>query len=308
MAEKNGTWIGGLTVAACLVIGLNACSSGGGGTSSTTGGTSATTGAATTGGATSTTTGGGATTGGAASGTTGGGPTTSGGTAGKAYSGSVILANISASVFSALAAFEAFDNTVCPGGTQLGNCCYEPPPSSTGGTPTPVSAGKITLADNGATIGTMDFSPGYVLSSETTSTLTWAPGDSLNVSAAGATVDAFEGTVTAPGLISGVNPSLSSTITIPLASDWSISWTPDTLSGDLMIVNLLDRTLNNAITCSVQDSVGTVTFPATLLANFNTADTGRVALSRSASTAPSVGNADVEILVGVDVAGPATFQ
>ena len=151
MAEENGTWIAGL-VAACLVIGLNACSSGGGGTSSTTGGissttggTAATTGSATTGGATSATTGGGATTGGSASGTTGGGPTTAGGTAGKTYSGSVILANISTSVFSALAAFEAFDETACPGGTQLGSCCYEPPPSSTGGTPTLVSAGKITL-------------------------------------------------------------------------------------------------------------------------------------------------------------------
>jgi hypothetical protein len=287
MAENKACRRAPTTVTASVFVILAACSSGGGGTAGTTG-----------------------------AGTTGGG--TTGGTAGSTYGGSVILSNVfvsGASRFSALAAFDAYNNTVCPGGTQLGNCCYEPPPATTttGGTPTLVSAGNITVADNGSTLGTLTFAstpiPGYTpLSSTTTSTLTWASGDSLTVTAAGATVDAFNGTVKAPGLISGVNPALSSTMTIPLTSSWSVSWTPDTQSGESMIVNLLDDTLHSAITCTAQDSAGTVSFPASLLSHFTSTDSARVALSRSAATAPSDGNTAVNVLAGVNVAGTGTFQ
>jgi hypothetical protein len=255
----------------------------------------------------------GGTTGGGSGGSTTGGGTSGGGTAGKAYEGSVILSEIvgASTSYGAVAVFKVtVASSTCQGGTPSGSCCYEPPPSSTGGVPTLVSAGGITVVDSGATIGTLTFTSGYYILSGPTSTFTWKPGDSLTVSAAGATVDSFSETVTAPGTISGLNPTLSTTPTdITLSSNWSLSWTPDARGGETMIVALTDETVaNGEISCSVQDSAGTVTLPATLLGNFTPGHMARLIATRLSVVHPNDSNTQVNLVAGVEVGGSAKFK
>ena len=103
----------------------------------------------------------------------------------------------------------------CPG-TQTGACCSYAQPGmdlSNGGVePITVSAGMIALADGPRTLGSLGFEGiGYEpLSSAEVSSLSWTPGDTLAVSAAGGTVAAFSGFVVAPRRrSSGVSPELT---------------------------------------------------------------------------------------------------
>jgi hypothetical protein len=254
------------------------------------------------------------TTGGSSGGATTGGGTTGGGTAGKAYEGSVLLVEIvgTSTTYSAIGAFIAtVASSTCQGGTPSGDCCYKPPPSSTtGGTPTAVSAGAITVVDSSTTIGTLTFAGGVYTLSSLPATLTWQPGDSLTASAAGATVDSFTGTVTAPGTISGLNPALSiaTPTNITLSSSWSISWTPDTRGGETMIVTLTPKGGVGEISCSVPDSAGTVTLPAALLGNFTVGHMATAIATRLSGASPNDSNAQVNLVASVEVGGSAKFK
>src|SRR5208283_5755850 len=94
-----------------------------------------------------------------------------------------------------------------------------------------------------------------LLSSTTSPSFTWNPGDSLTVSGPGATIDSFNTTVKAPGLIAGLTPSFTAP-TITLASDWTVTWTPDTQSGETMIVTVTPQgsPSKGEVSCSVADS------------------------------------------------------
>jgi hypothetical protein len=212
--------------------------------------------------------------------------------------------------YDAIAVFENSASSVaCPGGTAIGSCCYEPPPatSTSGGTlPTEYSAGSLTIADDGSTIGTVAFGTVGYGSVGTPATFTWNGGDTLSVSAPGATIDSFSGTVKAPNAIAG----LSSLTAIPVAG-WTVTWTPDTLSGETMEVAVVDNTNSvdyGEASCSVPDSAGTVTLSSALLSHFKSGDTASVQVNRSAGSAVSSGNAAVHLLAGVTVGGSATLQ
>ncbi len=194
-------------------------------------------------------------------------------------------------------------------GTQAGSCCYTPPSDggTTGPTPTAVSAGGITIKDGASTIGTMSpsgttYTP---LNSTTTSSLRWNDGDSLNVSAAGDTVHAFNGNVTTVAAFANVSPALSFVpgTTISKSQNFTITWTAGT--GSVALV-LAQTTGAGVITCSATTDPGTMTVDKSLLANF-TGLTGTISLSRSITADASPDNADVSLVSSTATSGATTY-
>ena len=126
--------------------------------------------------------------------------------------------------FEAVGEFSAAPSTwpVACAGTVVGPCCYQDPSSA----PSLISAGTITVANGMATLAELK-PPNYSANSPADVQFTWAPGDTLSVTANGGTVDAFMGSVTAPALLKGISPSFSlGEVTISLKSDWVVSWSP----------------------------------------------------------------------------------
>ena len=194
-------------------------------------------------------------------------------------------------------------------GTQVGACCYTPPPDggTTGPTPTAVSAGGITIKDGNTTIGTMTPSGTTytALSSTTTNTLKWTDGDVLNVSAAGDTVHAFSGNVTTVALLAGVTPALSFApgTTISKSQNFTITWTAGTGAVSL---SLLQTAQLGVISCSSATDSGTFTIDKSLLANF-TALTGTISLTRTIAADASPDNADVTLGSSTSATGSTAY-
>ena len=300
---KTGSGWAVVSVVASAFVVVGTCGSSGGGCGGGGGG-----------GSSSSSTAGGSSSGGSSTGASG----SSSGASNEPYTGSVILSDetfgpstIHSSIVDILAT-PPTSSPYCSGGTVSGSCCYEPPPTgSSGSIPTAYSAGTVTIADGSATIGTDAFSGGAyaVLSSATTTSFTWNPGDSLMVSAPGATIDTFSATVKAPSLIAGLTPSFTSP-TITLASDWTVTWTPDSQSGETMYVAVTPQgsPSKGEVSCSVADSAGTVTVPSALFANFTGATTASVIVIRGGGVNATDSNATVHVLAQVEVGGTATLQ
>jgi hypothetical protein len=210
--------------------------------------------------------------------------------------------------YSASAGFdETPDGGVASGcsGTQSGSCCYVASAQTT--TYTAVSAGGITLKDGTSTIGTMSpTGTTYAsLDSTTTNSLKWNPGDALAVSAAGDTVHAFNGDVTAVALLAGVDPALGgiTPIDIPKSADFTITWTSAT--GAILVT--VGTQSHGTITCSASSDSGTMTVPHDLLGNFNSGDLASVSLSRTISADASTDNATVTLYSRTSKSGTATI-
>ena len=82
------------------------------------------------------------------------------------------------------------------------------------------------MADGSAALGSLTFgATGYT----TLSGLSWNPGDTLDVNAAGATggVDAFSGSVVVRAAVTNVSPALSLTspYTLIRANGFTLTWT-----------------------------------------------------------------------------------
>lgn len=252
--------------------------------------------------------------GGGSSGTGGGTGTGSGGT--EPYYGTFNLTAVTEGttpVFTAIAGFYADTGapaSSCPG-TQSGSCCYIPAGTKST-TPTPVSAGTLTLTDKGASIGQLTFdassATGYApISSLTTSGLSWSPGDTVSVSATGATVEAFSGSAIAPPNIAGLNPMPSETspFTVTDASGLTVTWTAG--SGDSSLFLALDDASINVITCEVPITAGTLSVPSSLLTHLS--GTGSIGIHAQSASSFNGPNANLAILmIGDDINGLATFQ
>jgi hypothetical protein len=215
---------------------------------------------------------------------------------GLPYTGVVELSRITAppaaASYAAIAQFETTASASPAGcvGTVLGACCYETNPAAT---PTPASAGAITIADGTTTLATLT-PPAYSASSATDSTLTWTGGTTLDITAAGATVDAFTASIVAPAQVAGLSPALTSAITVPKSSDFVVSWTPGKLACLKISFGLTQGTGLPYISCAVDDSAGTLTVPASLLGMF-TAASGTAVLERIDGKHVLSGNADIGI-------------
>jgi hypothetical protein len=176
----------------------------------------------------------------------------------------------------------------------MGDCCYTPP----GNTPPPMqqSAGKLTVKDGTTTIDTLT-APPYLADNATTATLTWTPGSTLKVSAAGSTVDAFNLSVVAPAKLAGVMPAFTATpITVKKSADLVVSWTPssEACSQVAFTVGQTPVTLPY-IGCVVDDAAGTLTVPKQLLSMF-TATTGTATITRAEGAGKTVANANVRMV------------
>lgn len=243
----------------------------------------------------------------------------------KPYSGvigAIMGSAAGQSSWSGAAAFaatpDAGEASTCQG-TQSGSCCYMAPGSSAGNTPTYVSAGDLVVKDGSNTIATM--SPGtqngainvYGTSSQQGSTFKWAGGDTLSFTAAGGTVDAFSGTVVAPGLMQNIDPALGTTMPtmIPIGSDFTVSWTPGGTSGvgcSIYLSATKSSTPDGSITCTGMDSAGTLTVPQALLAKMTTGDTLQIVLTRITSSLVTTGNANVVIGVAAETLAAGQLQ
>jgi len=204
-------------------------------------------------------------------------------------------------------------------GTQSGNCCYMPSGSGTGNTVTYVSAGDIVVKDGNIAIATMSPSTQggvmdvYATSSQQDSTYKWAGGDTLSFTAAGGTVNAFSGTVVAPGLMQNITPALSTTTPtmVSASSDFTVTWTPAGTSGaasSIFVGATKNSTPDGSISCNGMDSAGTITVPQALLANMTSGDGLQIVLTRLVSSTLTAGNVKVAIGVSAETLGAGQLQ
>jgi hypothetical protein len=258
----------------------------------------------------------------------GGGDGEGGGIFSKAYFGSVTAGElpgtkttytITADFIASLDGGGAGDGGIPCAGTQSGSCCYTPPASASdagvsdgGAALTTASAGALLVKDGTTSIA--NISPGtnnvYSIASTNNPSVTWKPGDTLAVSAAGATVEAFSGNLMTASEFAGVTPVLSTTATtIPIASNLTVSWTQGNGSGVTVFLAALKGTKDDgAITCAAPDSAGTISVPSALLGKFTTGDTGLMTLRRTTTTQVNAPNATVEMIGGTSAGGLVKYQ
>jgi hypothetical protein len=181
----------------------------------------------------------------------------------------------------------------CSTGVVVGACCYTD--LGIRGIALPIdipTAGVLTVSDAGTTLTTLQ--PGnYLKSSEFERSLTWAPGDILELTTSGAEVEAFHASIATPLEFSGLSPEFSRSLDVPLSSDFVLSWTPQATSCTKVQFVLADGVSAN-IVCSVDDSAGMITVPAQLLAKV-TSTSAPVALSRINSVFFRTAKAGVEV-------------
>jgi hypothetical protein len=259
---------------------------------------------------------------------TGDGGSSSGGTP---YSGALAAAETTAGVFDIAGSFIATPDAsgtanMCPGsGVMSGSCCYEPPAAASdagtadagatdAGTVAVFSAGTITIKDGTSTLANL--MPGTngaygITSGAMNPTVKWTAGDTLSVSAAGATVDAFTGSLVTVVDLAGVTPALSlkTATTVPLASPLVVSWTAGTATTVRVTLIAAKGTAGDGIiSCSVDDSAGTVTVPTALLSKLATGDTGVLSLTRQEVNTATGNNVTVQLLSSTSATGIVKFQ
>lgn len=228
-----------------------------------------------------------------------------------AFLGTVDLGPFSSTSFSANAIFRgnfgaAVPVTGCPG-TQVGSCCFVPRGGSSCPFPGTVSAGNITLSKGGTQIAQLTFANGYDDDTSTTPALTWQPGDTLAVSAAGSAgaVAAFSGSVVAPAPLTGVTPAVTGNVTIPKASDFVIHWTPG--SGTATVQLFLEDVGLNGIACNVPVTAGSLTVSSSLIANLGSS--GSILLGAFNQTVVAGSNAKVNVRAdALTSTAQATYQ
>jgi hypothetical protein len=183
-----------------------------------------------------------------------------------------------------------------PGADASGSCCYIPPLDAGSHPFVSVSAGAMTLALGGTMFGTlaydtsaMEYAP--FNATNPPSMTSWNGGDVLQVSAAGATVPAFSGSVVMPDPLQGLSVSPVMSPTISQSKDWPVTWTP--APGTTKVNVLLYG--GGEIKCVVDAAAGAVTLPAAFIGRL-TAAGGSSVFVESVTIAPvSTANATIEI-------------
>jgi len=133
-------------------------------------------------------------------------------------------------------------------------------------TPTDVSAGTLTIS--GGSLGSVVVMPGTGNSYSYTSAATFSPGQTLTVTASGATVPAFgPESVTAPAVaVLTVPAATSGTYMISTAADLSLVWTGGQAGAQLIVEGTSSGTPQSYFTCTWDASLGQATIPHAILA------------------------------------------
>jgi hypothetical protein len=183
----------------------------------------------------------------------------------------------------------------CPAGAATaGACCYVTAAAADAGTANPVSAGTIDIFADFAMVASMPYGPqGYAPS--TTAANLWLPDQTLKAVASGATVQAFMGGVLAPEGPLQMTPPVNMQATVSVGADWNVTWTPGA-AGSHVLAKLTSNA-HGFIQCTVDDSTGTIAFPASLMSNLTSPEMGTLELGRLAFGSASAANAYVEIAI-----------
>ena len=230
-----------------------------------------------------------------------GGSTGSAGTGGLPYSGevSMVHSGVTGGSFYISAGFSPTmaAGAPCAGGPQVGSCCYQGP-SDGGSSPAPTaeSAGPVAINDGSSALATLTFTDAGSYSVASSGQLAWTSGDTLSVSAAGATVDEFSGSITVPNAVSGLSPALSSSSPpgVPVSMDLHVSWTPDTTAGESFDIALIDGA-KGVIHCYTTDAAASLTVSSSLLSHFSSGDSVTLGVARSGAATPTCANASVQL-------------
>jgi hypothetical protein len=228
-----------------------------------------------------------------------------------AFRGGVDFGPLSGNSFDADASFRgnfggAVQTSGCPG-TQVGSCCFVPAGGPSCPFPDESNAGTITIARNGTQIAQLTFDKSYDADTSSTPGLTWQPGDTLSVTAAGSAggVGAFSGSVVAPAPLSGITPALSGTVAIQKAQDFVIHWTPG--SGTATAQLFLSDVRLNGISCTVPVTAGSITVASSLLSLLG--GSGSIILSPLNATSVTGANAAVRLEADSTISiASATYQ
>jgi hypothetical protein len=215
------------------------------------------------------------------------------------------------SVVAAFAAPGSFaDLLACSGGlATAGSCCLLPPLQLDAGPP-PLSAGDLTVNDNGVRFGSMTFgAQGYDDIGSPTNPSTkrgWAPGDTLGIVASGGMIPAFSASMVAPAEPAGVIPSPTAP-TISLGADWKVQWTPSTAAPSVFVLELYaaESASSDLIKCVVDDAAGSLTVPASLLAHFTPVSPTSLIVARAVRSTVGSGSAAVELVAYATLQGNA---
>jgi hypothetical protein len=140
----------------------------------------------------------------------------------------------------------------------------------------------------------------------------WNPGDVLRVSAPGATVDAFAGSLQTGALLSGVTPALDAAapLVIDRSQDLTISWPPEGRPGETVLLTLrqIAPTAVRACFCTGPDD-GKLTVGASALGPFTTDQLeAGIQLERLITTTVTSDNAVIDLVGAVAVGGQVQFR
>ena len=137
-------------------------------------------------------------------------------------------------------------------------------------------------------------------------------GGKLTVTAAGGTGDAFSGSITMGGRLSGVTPPLGSQDqSLSRSADFQVSWTPDAEGGQTVLLSLRQVGAQSVVACFCEaaDQAGTLTVPAELLTLYEGPPAKcDVQLARLRLSTVSRGNATVQLIAEAAVSGTATVE
>jgi hypothetical protein len=191
-------------------------------------------------------------------------------------------------------------------GIHSGLCCAMPVRIALPGpVPPPPTAGNVMIARGGSTLGTL-LAPAYA---EVTGA-TWSPGDVLGVSAAGADVAPFSGTLRAPGTFAPLDPPLGSGgLTLPRTTPFRVSWNPESFPTEQvqLVIEQIQNGDATVIECLTSDADAEVQVDPILLAML-TAGAASVHLIRTITTYADAPNAMIALVGNLWLDGPITVQ
>lgn len=191
------------------------------------------------------------------------------------------------------------------------------------GTPGPeeASAGTITLTatDGGPALAVLTPSDSSTFVYGNVSASPWSPGEVLAVSAQGQPdqVKAFWTTLQTAAPFSGVMPAIGGApVTILLSADFSVSWTPQAKANEFVTLNITGLNPGAQCTCNGPESMGTITVPASSLADYfapsssgsSSTASATVSLTRTVISTFLTETATVYLIGQATLSGGAEFQ
>ena len=246
-----------------------------------------------------------------------------GGDAGFPFAGSCVLtASAISGNPSTYEASAEFGNPVtppafCQGGTAAGSCCLYTgggPDAGAVGAP-PVSAGTLSVTEGTTPIATLHYDVGTSSYPRVAQANPWGAGAVMSWSGDGEVAGTFTGSVTAPALITGLNPDPGANplgVTLPRNADLTLLWTPDALSpGARMRVDLnvgMPVQFSTLIRCEVDDSAGSVVVPMSLMTQLAVNSSGYILYQRSNEVTVDGHNVSVSLIAQSTAYGAATFK